>query len=134
MKGISPLVASVLLIASTMTIAAVLAYWASSFVRSSLPAVNTTDTECAGSNFNVYLASYNSTTKNFTVMLENTGKYNIKIAKIDFIYSDLSIESHDLNEMLPVSGAVSRFVVGDVTANYQKYRVISTCPQLVVEK
>ena len=133
MKGISPLVAAVLLIAVTMTIAGILAYWASSFVRSSLPAINNTDTECAGSNFNVYLASYNSTTKNFTVMLENTGKYNIKISSIDFFYPD-KIENHNISEILPVSGAVNRFVVGDVTANYEKYRVVSSCPQLVVEK
>jgi len=134
MKGISPLVAAVLLIAATMSIAGILAYWASSFVRSSLPEVNRTDVECSGSNFNVYAASYNSTTKNFTMMLENTGIYNVKISKVDFIYSDLNVESHTVDGTLPVGGAVSRFVVADVNPNYQKYRVISSCPQLVVEK
>lgn len=134
MKGISPLVAAVLLIAATMSIAGILAYWASSFVRSSLPEINKTDVECSGSNFNVYAASYNSTTKNFTMMLENTGVYNVKISKIDFVYADMSVESHDVNGVLSVSGALNTFVVASVTQNYQKYRVISTCPQLVVEK
>ena len=135
MKGISPLVAAVLLIAATMSIAGILAYWASSFVRSSLPSEsNRTDVECAGSNFNIYTASYNTTTKNFTLMLENTGMYNVKIAKIDFIYSDLTVETHDINGVLLVGGAINRFVVSDVTANYQKYRVVSNCPQLVVER
>jgi len=135
MKGISPLVAAVLLIAATMSIAGILAYWASSFVRSSLPSEsNRTDVECAGSNFNIYTASYNTTTKNFTLMLENTGMYNVKIAKIDFIYADLTVETHDITGVLPVGGSISRFVVSDVTENYQKYRVVSNCPQLVVER
>jgi len=99
-----------------------------------IPTTTTETAECTGSNFNVYAASYNSTTKNFTIMLENTGMYSVKINKIDFIYADLSIESHDVNGILPVGGAVSRFVISDVTSNYQKYRVVSSCPQLVVEK
>jgi len=135
MKGISPLVAAVLLIAATMSIAGILAYWASSFVRSSLPSEsNRTDVECAGSNFNIYTASYNTTTKNFTLMLENTGMYDVKIEKIDFIYADLTVEPHNLSGVLTVGGAINRFVVSDVTANYQKYRVVSNCPQLVVER
>ena len=135
MKGITPLVAAVLLIAATMSIAGILAYWASSFVRSSLPSEsNRTDVECAGSNFNIYTASYNTTTKNFTLMLENTGMYNVKIQNIDFIYADLTVETHDINGVLPLGGAIVRFVVSDVTANYQKYRVVSNCPQLVVER
>jgi hypothetical protein len=118
-----------------MSIAGILAYWASSFVRSSLPSEsNRTDVQCAGSNFDVYTASYNSTTKNFTLMLENTGMYNVKIDNIDFIYPDLSVETHNINGLLTVGGAISRFLISDVTANYQKYRVVSNCPQLVVEK
>lgn len=134
MKGISPLVAAVLLIATTMTIAAVLAYWASSFVRNSLPPINSTDTECAGSNFDVYSASYDSVSKNFTIMLENTGRYNIKISVIDFFYSGSVLETHEINDMLSVGSGIARFSVTSVTSNYTKYIVASTCPQLTVEK
>ena len=43
-KGISPLVATVLLIAVTMTLAGIIAFWGSSFVRTSLPTENQTQT------------------------------------------------------------------------------------------
>ncbi len=58
--GISPLVAAVLLIAVTMTIAGLLAYWATSFVRTSLPETNRTEAECRLADFSIYFCSYNS--------------------------------------------------------------------------
>ena len=54
MKGISPLVASVLLIAITMAVAAVLANWITSYTRST---INTFST-CVGGSLNYVSADY----------------------------------------------------------------------------
>ena len=134
-KGISPLVAAVLLIASTMAIAGILAYWASSFVRSSLPPVNNTQTECTGSNFAIVgVPGYNSTTKSFIVNLENTGSYAITLNGIDFIYVSGNVENHQLTDTLPAgTSGIKSFQVNNVTDGFVKFRVGTACPSLFKE-
>jgi flagellin-like protein len=133
-KGISPLVASVLLIAATMSIAGILAYWASSYVRSSLPEqTNTTDAQCAGSNFDIYYHYYNASTKDLVLMLENKGTYQVHITGIDFIYSGGGLENKTLDQTLPSGSMIMSFIVSNVTDGYQKLRISTSCPKLFKE-
>lgn len=76
MKGISPLVASVLLIAITMSVAGILAFWVSSFTTQTLPKYNRTE-ECRFSNFEIYHCSLDKSTGTITFILRNIGQYEI---------------------------------------------------------
>jgi flagellin-like protein len=91
-KGISPLVAAVLLIAATMSIAGVLAYWASSFVRGALPTVNVT-TECQYADFNIYSCSYNKTdgTGTLVVTLHNYRTVPLKNFSVITVFPNASV-------------------------------------------
>jgi len=77
MKGISPLVASVLLIAITMSIAGILAFWVSSYTTQTLPPLNRTVEECRFSNFEIYSCIFNTTSSTITFTLHNVGQYEI---------------------------------------------------------
>lgn len=62
-KGVSPLIAAVLLVAFTMTVAAILATWSSSFVRSKTREAEQEQEEkamCSGLAMNVESAKYDS--------------------------------------------------------------------------
>jgi len=71
-KGISPLVATVLLIAIAMAIAGILSYWVSNYVSTNLPASNQTQQDCIYADFAIYSCIYNSTTNSITLTLQNT--------------------------------------------------------------
>ncbi len=68
-KGISPIVASVLLIAFSTAIAAVVGTWATSYTESRL----TTIESCQNINLEAPSYDYNSTTKTGTLTIQNTG-------------------------------------------------------------
>jgi len=73
-KGISPLIAAVLLIAFTMTIAGLMAAWAQSFVSGQTEELTTAAREsqqCTGANFNIDSIKTNST--HVSLVLYNNG-------------------------------------------------------------
>ncbi|MBI2547246.1 MAG: hypothetical protein HYW23_02255 [Candidatus Aenigmarchaeota archaeon] len=91
MKGISPIVASVLLIAITMTIAGVLAYWSSTFVSNTLPGENTTTAQCRLAQFEFLLCNYNTIHKRHhiksnPVKRQPCGKYREKLYANSYIF------------------------------------------------
>lgn len=69
LKGISPIVASVLLIAFSTAIAAVVGTWATSYTESRL----TTMESCQNINLVAPSYDYNSTTKEGSLTIQNTG-------------------------------------------------------------
>ena len=76
MKGISPLVAASLLIAVTMTIAGILAFWASSYMRTTTTQfTNQTSMlrKCTGARFDIFLQDYDPDTQEHKIYLENKG-------------------------------------------------------------
>jgi flagellin-like protein len=89
-KGISPLVASVLLIAATMSIAGILAYWASSFVSKQTETFEnqTVTSECNYADFKIYSCSYNSSSRRLTMILENTRDVTLKNLNVFIFYSN----------------------------------------------
>ncbi|MEM5836478.1 MAG: archaellin/type IV pilin N-terminal domain-containing protein [Candidatus Aenigmatarchaeota archaeon] len=88
MKGISPLVASVLLVAITMSVAGILAFWVSSFTGQTLPQVNKTVEECRFSNFEIWSCSFDSATETLTFTLHNIGPYEIQDLQLFIVYND----------------------------------------------
>ena len=131
-KGISPLVAAVLLIAITMTIAGFLAYWATSFVRTSLPETNKTEAECRFADFNIYSCTYNSTSKVVYLILENRD-IDLMQLRAYFIFANSTVsDAHDLNTTLPAN-TLKSFTISGVD-NFSKISVKTHCPDVSKEK
>ncbi len=135
MKAVSPLVAAVLLIAVTMTIAGMLAYWASSFVRQRTEQFgNTTLTsECQFADFRVYQCTYNSTLERVSIILNNIRSVDMRELKAYVVYKNGTLSAAvDLNTTLP-AGAVQPFYVNGVTPDFAKIIIKTHCTDLSVE-
>jgi flagellin-like protein len=86
-KGISPLVAAVLLIATTMSIAGILTYWATGFVRSRLGAIeNASAADCLSAQFRLYYGSFDNNTENLYLILENQRTIDLKLDNLYLLY------------------------------------------------
>ena len=85
MKGISPLIAAVLLIAFTVAIATLIMGWFSSFTRTTTTAVSNSTTQainCADARVSIrdiYLQSTGGATGSANVIVENTGGTSVGI-------------------------------------------------------
>lgn len=133
--GISPLVAAVLLIAVTMTIAGILAYWATSFVRTSLPETNQTEAECRFAAFSVYSCTYNNSTKTINFILENLKNIELKNLKVFLIFPNSTASSAFLlNDTLPAGGVLKTFQLQNVADDFTKLVVTTNCPDVSKEK
>lgn len=133
-KGISPLVASVLLIAATMSIAAILAYWASSFVKTSLPEINKTQQECQFADFTIYQCNYQSSTKELDLVINNIRTIQIQQLQV-FVFDANGTpgSSVPLNGTID-PGSFQPFPISGVSANFSKIVVTSKlCPDLLKE-
>jgi len=91
MKGISPLVASVLLIAITMSVAGILAFWVSSYTSQTLPKTNRTEEECRFSNLEIWSCNLNTQTGKVTFTLHNIGLYDIGDLKVFVVLNDNTV-------------------------------------------
>ncbi len=135
-KGISPLVAAVLLIAATMSIAGILAYWASGYVSTTLEtsAKNETAIQCQFADFKIYNCKYNSSTLKLNLILENTRSLELSDLRVYVEYSDTNISLPiSLNETLPV-GALKTFPALTITRNFSKILIKTQCPDLSITR
>lgn len=94
-KGISPLIAVILLIAFTMIVAGILAGWATQFVTQTRSELQF----CAKSQLLIQRAYFDNTTKELTVALFNTGDVPLKGFAVRLTYQNESIVSVKLEEM-----------------------------------
>ena len=134
LKGISPLVAAVLLIAATMSIAGILAYWASSFVRTSLPEVNKTQQECQFLDFKIATCRYESANQQIVLILDNFRTVDIKEPTLTIFDSNgLPQPIIKLNESVP-SGQFKAYSVPVTSGNFSKVVIgTSFCPEIKQE-
>ncbi len=133
MKGISPLVAAVLLIAVTMTVAGLLAYWAASFVRTSLPAVNETEAQCRFADFKIYSCSYSNATKKLNLILENLKDIELKDLKVFIVYANNTVSDPIHLDGTLTGGALKSFSLS-VTEEFKEITVKTHCPELTKTK
>jgi flagellin-like protein len=135
MKGISPLVASVLLIAVTMTIAGAVAYWASSFVgqQTKMFENQTVTSECNFADFSVYSCTYNSTTLNMTLILENIRSVELKNLTAQVIFPNGTISIIPLNDSLPTAPFNLKSFRFSSAPDYSKIKITTHCPTITKE-
>ena len=132
MKGISPLIATVLLIAVTMSIAGILAFWASSFVREQTRSFenSTVSTECQYANFNFYSCSYDPSTGTMSFILQNLANVELKSITASIIYQNGSVSYYNLNASLPVVPPLKSFTILQISSNYNNVFISTNCPQI----
>jgi flagellin-like protein len=83
-KGISPLVAVIMLIAFTMIVAGILAGWATRFASEQRATLE----KCVRSNLVIRTAVYNSATSNMTLMLYNAGTVPLRDFQVTVTYDE----------------------------------------------
>lgn len=126
MKGISPIVAAVLLIAITMTIAGILAYWSASFVERGLPA---NETECSLARFVIDACTYNTTTDQITLRLDNRRTVDLTDLNAFIYYPNGTVSTAiPLNESL--SGNIVKSFVISQAENFSQIVVKTHCPDV----
>mgnify|MGYP001565135112 CR=1 FL=1 len=132
-KAVSPLVAAVLLIAVTMTIAGMLAYWASGFVRLQTETFSNQSvvSKCNFADFKVYSCSYNSSSQRINLILENIKNIELKNLTAFVVYPDNTIAKFDLGGNLP-SGFIKSFPISSVSPDYSSINIKTECPELSV--
>lgn len=135
MKGISPLVAAVLLIAVTMTIAGALAFWASSFVqeRTDAFANQSVANECSFAQIDVYSCSYDVNNSRVNLILNNIGRVDMSSLRMFAFYSNSSVGQYDLNGTIG-SGILKSFVVDGVSSGITRISIRTQCPEVSSER
>lgn len=133
-KGISPLIAAVLLIAVTMTIAGVLAYWASTFVRGQTEVFSnqTVATECQFGRFVIEACSYNSAGQSVTFIIDNIGTIDLNNVSVFAVYPDNTVNSTQLAQGI-ASGQLKSFTAGGIANGFSAIRVRTHCPNVFEE-
>jgi flagellin-like protein len=128
-KGVSPLVAAVLLIAITMTIAAILSYWASGFVRSrttewekALPAG-----ECSFANFQIYTCRYDSSNSSLMLILENVKDVELTNITAYIVYGNGTIDARLSGFQNLPGGQIKAYNIYGVDSTYDKITIKTQC-------
>lgn len=134
MKGISPLVATVLLIAVTMTIAGVLAVFAQNLVSTNLQnsAQQPVATPCQFSSFKVDICKYNSGTQTASFILDNIGNLELSNVTAFFEYPDNTVNAVAMTGTIG-KNSVQGFTATTVAAGFSKVHISTQCPNTFQE-
>ncbi len=139
MKGVSPIVASVLLIAFAIAVAGLYSGWITSFTKTTTEEVQEQSEKrvtCSYGGIALDDVKYNKTAGNISGKVENTDL--IVLGNIDFeiFYVNDNREKLDLNIILEPGekNTFNRQVLNmNITNNYNKIRVISNCSNVYDE-
>jgi flagellin-like protein len=135
LKGISPLVAAVLLIAITMTIAGGVAYWVTQFVQKSgdtFQSNATSFTDCGLANVAVRSCVYDVNNTRMTIIVDNIGRIDLSGLAAQVIYSNGSISSYTLNGSIPTNRLQS-YILSSVSSDYTSVAIKTSCPAVSAE-
>lgn len=133
-KGISPLVATVILIAATMSVAGILSFWVGSFVPKTLGGAEnaTEDTLCSSAVFRIYSGTYTSSDKKLLVILENQRLAEVKLDRVYLFYPDNRLESTPINGTLG-GNELKTFNISNINSGFLNGEIRSTCPGVVAK-
>lgn len=133
MKAISPLIASVLLIAFTVAVGGVLSVWITSFTTSSTQTVEEqATTSLACSYGGVSLSNLKYCGGGLSGRVENTGNIALGNITIQIVYANASMQKHYRNVTIEV-GEIDSFNVS-CSSGYDKIRVSTNCSTVYDEE
>ncbi|MEM5776832.1 MAG: hypothetical protein QXJ06_00090 [Candidatus Aenigmatarchaeota archaeon] len=131
-KGLSPIVASVILIATTMAIAGILSFWAGSFVEKKVSESEntTTDIGCLNARFNLFTkCQYNKENKEISFILENQGTQDIFLDNLYVFYPGNNLKSFKLSQKLPANQLLP-FSQNGIEDGFVSFQLRTTCPNV----
>ncbi|MBU5688092.1 MAG: hypothetical protein KQA41_01325 [Candidatus Aenigmarchaeota archaeon] len=131
-KGLSPIVASVILIATTMAIAGILSFWAGSFVEKKVEESEntTTDIVCLNARFNLFTkCQYNSQTKEISFILENQANQDIILDSLYVFYPSNNLKSYKLSIKLPANNLLPFNQTG-IDPGFISFQLRTKCPNV----
>ena len=119
MKGISPLVAVIMLIAFTLVIGGILAAWVSQYTTGQRTQVQ----RCIDARVILQRGSYDADTKELTIVVNNYGNVDLSFAPIILQGG----ETTKLDDLIPVEkGSVVTYVIPDVEPTLEQITIQST--------
>jgi len=139
MKGVSPLVASVLLIAFAIAVAGLYSGWITSFTKTTTEEVQKQSEKrvtCSYGGIALDDVKYNRTTGNMSGTVENTDLISLGNIDFEIFYANASREKLDLNMNLEPGekNTFNRQLLDmNITNNYDKIRVITNCSNVYDE-
>ena len=133
-KGISPLIASVLLIALVIGIAGIYSGWFTNFIKTITSTIGKNEEiriQCTYGEVSLRNLIYNITSENLTGEIENTDIIPLGNIDLEIFYNNVTKEDKDLNMTLnPGEKDVFNIAIG---SNYQKIRVLTNCSNVYDE-
>jgi len=133
MKGISPFIASVLLIALTVAVAALYGGWITSFTKKTTQEVQEQSEKrvtCTYGGIAIEDVKYNKTTGNLSGTVENTDIIDLGNIDFEIFYTNATRQKLDLNMSLGPGerNTFNAHVIDiNITGNLNKIRVITNC-------
>lgn len=127
-KGISPLVASVVLIVITLVIAGALSYWATNINRGRMAKEN----ECGDTGFRLYSGKYDVSAQTLFLVLENTKKASLKDMIVYLFYSETGIDKKSLGGTLE-GNSLKSFNIINVEDGFKSGVIKTHCPDVSVD-
>ncbi len=134
-KGLSPIVAAVILIAATMSIAGILTFWTSGFVSKKLSeSSNTTgETACLGAEFKLHpSSSYNKVSGVLSLRLDNIRSVDLKLMNLYVFDSSNKMTTHSLNSTL-LRGNEIKPLDSNVGSNLVSGEIKTNCPEVSLQ-
>jgi len=138
-KGISPLVAAVILIAATMSIAGILSFWANSFIEQKLRESenSTQETGCIGAKFSLYSGTYDNDTtsadyQTLYLIIENERLFDLTLDKLYIFKPNNVLEEKDIDVTLR-SNEIKSFNVTGISNIFSVLRIKTNCPDVQID-
>jgi len=137
-KGISPFIATVLLIAFAIAVASIFGGWLSTFTQTTTEEVQEHSEKrvtCSYGGIALEDLEYNKTAANFSGKVENTDIITLGNIDFEIFYTDASRTKLDLNMTLDPGekDTFNRNVNKMNTTGYDKVRVITNCSNVYDE-
>lgn len=134
-KGISPLIASVLLIAFTLSIGAFMSTWLQDVTKKQTKeTVDNSKPECQFASLNIQNVTFTNSTTKLRIDVENTGTKSVAINSIRLIYSDDKNAETNFTRTTINAGDSYTLVMYNTTTNgsirpdIRKLRLVTDCP------
>jgi len=133
-KGISPFIASVLLIAFAIAVASIYSGWITDFTKGTTEEVKEKSEKrvtCSYGGIALDDLEYNSTSGNLTGTIENTDIIPLGNIDLEIFYNNATREKKDLNmELEPGERNIFNQAINN---NYEKIRIYTNCSNVYDE-
>ena len=133
-KGISPLIAAVLLIAFTMSVAAMLTAWVTTFTEERTSSVSNRSEQvfqCSYGGLSIYDAIYHSDSNETDITVANTGTFDFKNVTVHVFDDGGSVINKGYIDTLSTADVKTISIDTDVETKPARVRAISkNCPKV----